>query len=254
MVRLVSALADLSEGLDTQPLERKQDLSAAPGLFVTFEGGEGAGKSTQIRLLAEALRSRGLTVLMTREPGGSRGAEAVRHVLLSGSAEAYGIRMEAILFAAARSDHVEQVIRPALEAGTVVLCDRFMDSSRVYQGITGNLEQPFIEALERVAIHGVVPDCTIIFDLPAAIGLERARKRSADVDTSSEPDRFEKEELETHEKRREAFLDIAEREPLRCRVVDATLTPEAIAAQVLAIVEPLLPINVHGQSDPEHVS
>ena len=225
-------------------------MSAAPGLFVTFEGGEGAGKSTQIRLLANALRARGLTVLMTREPGGSKGAEAVRHVLLSGAAEAYGIRMEAILFAAARSDHVEQVIRPALAAGTVVLCDRFMDSSRVYQGITGNLEQPFVEALERVAINGVMPDCTVIFDLPAAVGLERARKRGAGE--SGEPDRFEKEELETHEKRREAFLDVAEREPLRCRVVDATKTQEAIASEVLAIVEPLLPINAHGH--PEHVS
>lgn len=227
-------------------------MSAAPGLFVTFEGGEGAGKSTQIRLLAEALRARGLTVLMTREPGGSKGAEAVRHVLLSGAAESYGIRMEAILFAAARNDHVEQVIRPALSAGTVVLCDRFMDSSRVYQGITGNLEQPFIAALERVAVNGVVPDCTIIFDLPAAIGLERARKRSAGPD--EQPDRFEKEELETHEKRREAFLDIAEREPLRCRVVDATQTQEAIAAQVLAIAEPLLPINAQDRHDPEPIS
>lgn len=227
-------------------------MSAAPGLFVTFEGGEGAGKSTQIRLLAAALRERGLTVLMTREPGGSKGAEAVRHVLLSGAAEPYGIRMEAVLFAAARSDHVEQVIRPALSAGTVVLCDRFMDSSRVYQGITGNLEQPFIEALERVAVNGVVPDCTIIFDLPAAIGLERARKRSSGSGESVEPDRFEKEELETHEKRREAFLDIAEREPLRCRVVDATETQEAIAAQVFSIVEPLLPITAEGR--PEQVS
>lgn len=225
-------------------------MSAAPGLFVTFEGGEGAGKSTQIRLLANALRERGLTVLMTREPGGSKGAEAVRHVLLSGAAEPYGIRMEAILFAAARSDHVEQVIRPALAAGTVVLCDRFMDSSRVYQGITGNLEQSFVETLERVAINGVVPDCTIIFDLSASIGLERARKRAAGPD--EQPDRFEKEELETHEKRREAFLDIAEREPLRCRVVDATKAQEAIAAEVLAIIEPLLPINAHGH--PEHVS
>ncbi|WLR94273.1 dTMP kinase [Shinella zoogloeoides] len=227
-------------------------MSAAPGLFVTFEGGEGAGKSTQIRLLANALRERGLTVLMTREPGGSKGAEAVRHVLLSGAAEPYGIRMEAILFAAARSDHVEEVIRPALSAGTVVLCDRFMDSSRVYQGITGNLEQPFVEALERVAINGVVPDCTVIFDLPAAVGLERARKRAAGPD--EQPDRFEKEELETHEKRREAFLDIAEREPLRCRVIDATRTQEQIAAEVLAIIEPLLPINAHGQPDPEPVS
>ena len=227
-------------------------MSAAPGLFVTSEGGEGAGKSTQIRLLCEALRERGLTVLTTREPGGSKGAEAVRHVLLSGAAEAYGIRMEAILFAAARSDHVEQVIRPALSAGTVVLCDRFMDSSRVYQGITGNLQQSFIEALERVAVNGVVPDCTIIFDLPAAVGLERARKRSTEPD--EQPDRFEKEELETHEKRREAFLDIAQREPLRCRVVDATKTQEAIAAEVLALIEPLLPIRAHGSQDPERIS
>ncbi|WLS08404.1 dTMP kinase [Shinella sumterensis] len=227
-------------------------MSAAPGLFVTFEGGEGAGKSTQIQLLAQALRARGMTVLTTREPGGSKGAEAVRHVLLSGAAEPYGIRMEAILFAAARSDHVEQVIRPALAAGSVVLCDRFMDSSRVYQGITGNLEQTFIEALERVAVNGVVPDCTVIFDLPAAVGLERARKRAAGP--NAQPDRFEKEELQTHEKRREAFLDIAEREPLRCRVVDATRTQEAIAADVLAIVEPLLPIAAARRQDPEQVS
>lgn len=230
-------------------------MSAAPGLFVTFEGGEGAGKSTQIRLLAATLRDRGLTVLMTREPGGSKGAEAVRHVLLSGAAESYGIRMEAILFAAARSDHVEQVIRPALAAGTVVLCDRFMDSSRVYQGITGNLDPLFVEALERVAVNGVVPDCTIIFDLPAAMGLERARKRSAGPGENEQPDRFEKEELQTHEKRREAFLDIAEREPLRCRVVDATQAQEAIAEHVLAIVEPLLPIVAQqGRHDPEQVS
>jgi dTMP kinase len=228
-------------------------LSAAIGLFVTFEGGEGAGKSTQIRLLAEALRARGLDVLVTREPGGSMGAEAVRHVLLSGAAEAYGIRMEAMLFAAARSDHVEEVIRPALAAGTVVLCDRFMDSSRVYQGITGNLEPAFIETLERVAVNGVIPDCTIIFDLPAAVGLGRARVRG-DAPNGIGPDRFEKEELETHEKRREAFLDIAEREPLRCRVVDATQAREAIAAEVLSIVEGLLPIPHHARHDPENVS
>ena len=235
-------------------MQWKWDLSAAPGLFVTFEGGEGAGKSTQIRLLAEALRARGFTVLTTREPGGSKGAEAVRHVLLSGAAEPYGIRMEAVLFAAARSDHVEEVIRPALAAGAVVLCDRFMDSSRVYQGITGNLEPAFVETLERVAINGVVPDCTVIFDLPAAIGLERARRRAEGPGGGEAPDRFEKEELETHEKRREAFLDIAEREPLRCRVVDATQPPDAVAAQVLAIIEPLLPVRAHGRETPERVS
>lgn len=211
-------------------------MSLAKGLFVTFEGGEGAGKSTQMRLLADSLRARGYDVLMTREPGGSIGAEAVRHVLLSGAAESFGVRMEAILFAAARSDHVEEVIRPALERGKIVLCDRFMDSSRVYQGITGNLESAFVEALERVAVNGVVPDRTIIFDLPAAVGLERARRRAA----NEGPDRFEKEQLETHEKRREAFLDIAEADPKRCRVVDATRPPEAIAAEVLGLVEAML--------------
>lgn len=212
------------------------------GLFVTFEGGEGTGKSTQIRMLADRLRRRGVDVLVTREPGGSPGAEAVRHVILSGAAEEYGTRMEAILFAAARNDHVEEIIRPALTSGAVVLCDRFMDSSRVYQGITGNLEPGFVQNLERVAVNGVIPDCTIILDVPASEGLRRARLRSGDSGEIAEPDRFEKEELDTHEKRREAFLDIAEADPLRCRVVDATGAAEDIAEQVFRIIEALLPI------------
>ncbi|RWX74349.1 dTMP kinase [Neorhizobium lilium] len=205
------------------------------GLFVTFEGGEGAGKSTQIRRLADLLRRRGYDVLVTREPGGSPGAEAVRHVLLSGAAENYGVRMEAILFAAARNDHVEEVIRPALESGAIVLCDRFIDSSRVYQGITGNLEQDLIEALQRVAIDGVIPDCTLILDLPAELGLKRARGRNADA----APDRFEREEVETHEKRREAYLEIAEADPTRCHVVEADNPEDEVATTIAAIVEPL---------------
>lgn len=213
-------------------------MSSATGLFVTFEGGEGAGKSTQIRRLADALRARGHEVVVTREPGGSPGAEAVRHVLLSGAAESFGTRMEAVLFAAARNDHVEEIIRPALAEGKVVLCDRFMDSSRVYQGVTGNLEPDFIETLQRVAINGVVPDCTLMLDLPAKAGLERARRRGAARDVA--PDRFEKEEIETHEKRREAFLDIASREPERCHVVNAMQTEEAIAAEIVSIVSQLL--------------
>jgi dTMP kinase len=204
------------------------------GLFVTFEGGEGAGKSTQIRRLADLLRRRGHDVLVTREPGGSPGAEAVRHVLLSGAAEASGVRMEAILFAAARSDHVEEVIRPALASGAIVLCDRFVDSSRVYQGATGNLEPELIEALQRVAVNGVVPDCTIILDLPAELGLKRAHKRSS----GAAPDRFEREEIETHEKRREAYLDIAAADPSRCHVVEADRPEEEVAAAIAAIVEP----------------
>jgi len=207
------------------------------GLFISFEGGEGAGKSTQIRILAETLRSRGLEVVVTREPGGSPGAEAIRHVLLSGAAEAFGVRMEAMLFAAARNDHVEEVIRPALESGAVILCDRFLDSSRVYQGTTGNLEPDFIETLQRIAVDGTMPDLTLIFDIPAVDGLARARKRADDGAT---PDRFEKEELETHEKRREAYLDIALNEPRRCRIVDAKQPQERVTEDVLSMVEPLL--------------
>lgn len=210
-------------------------MADATGLFVSFEGGEGAGKSTQIRRLAARLRDLGYDVLVTREPGGSAGAEAVRHVLLSGAAEMFGPRMEAILFAAARNDHVEEVIRPALHRGAVVLCDRFLDSSRVYQGVTGNLEADYIEALQRVAVNGVLPDCTLILDIPAQIGLARARKRASSVNDA--PDRFEREETETHEKRREAYLDIAARYPERCRVVDATRSEDAIAEEIGVIIE-----------------
>ena len=207
------------------------------GLFISFEGGEGAGKSTQIRVLAETLRARGLEVVVTREPGGSPGAEAVRHVLHSGAAEPFGVRMEAMLFAAARNDHVEEVIRPALQRGAVVLCDRFLDSSRVYQGTTGNLEPEFIETLQRIAIDGTMPDLTLIFDIAATAGLARARKRA---DIGATPDRFEKEELETHEKRREAYLDIALNEPRRCRIVNAEQPQEKVAEDVLSFVEPMV--------------
>lgn len=216
-------------------------VSKSGGLFVSFEGGEGAGKSTQIRRLADHLRRRGLDVITTREPGGSAGAEALRHVLLSGAAEPFGIRMEALLFAAARNDHVETVIRPALAKGFIVLCDRFMDSSRVYQGVTGNLEPEFIDALERIAVNGVVPDLTLILDLPASTGLERARGRlAAGTEAGTAPDRFEREELDTHEKRREAFLDIAAADPKRCRVIDAALSVGEIAENIAAVVEPMI--------------
>lgn len=213
-------------------------MSQSRGCFITFEGGEGAGKSTQINRLAKVLRGRGRDVLVTREPGGSQGAEAVRHVLLSGQAEDFGIRMEAILFAAARSDHVEQVIRPALHEGDIVLCDRFMDSSRVYQGVTGNLEPQFMTNLERVAINGVVPDLTLIIDVPADVGLARARKRGAR--DSSGPDRFEKEELETHEQRRRAFRELAEKEAKRCKLIDGTQSEDAVALAILGEVDQLL--------------
>jgi dTMP kinase len=211
-------------------------LTTARGLFVTFEGGEGAGKSTQIRLLAEALRARGHTVVTTREPGGSPGAEALRHVLLSGAAEPFGVRMEALLFAAARADHLDCVIRPALLRGEIVLCDRFVDSSRVYQGVTGNLEPPLMAALERVSIGATMPDVTLVLDLPADVGLQRARRRAGASTEVATPDRFEKEKLEIHEKRRQGFLDIAAREPERCRVLDASFDVDHIARDILSEV------------------
>ena len=214
-----------------------QTKPAANGLFITFEGGEGVGKSTQITRIAEKLRARGFDVLATREPGGSPGAEAVRHVLLSGAAEPFGPNMEALLFAAARSDHVEQVIRPAVERGAIVLCDRFLDSSRVYQGVTGNLEPAFVEALEKVAINGMMPDITLILDVDPALGLQRAMARRGE----GIADRFEKEDLAVHQRRREAYLAIAAAEPERCVVIDASSAPEqvekVIAAAVFAVIE-----------------
>ena len=204
----------------------------ARGFFITFEGGEGAGKSTQIERLADKLRSKGYDIVVTREPGGSPGAEAVRHVILSGAAEPFGPKMEAILFAAARSDHVEQVIRPAVAAGKIVLCDRFLDSSRVYQGVTGNLDPDFMAGLERVAINGMMPDLTLILDIDPVDGLRRATVRRG----SGQADRFEKETVAVHQRRREAYLAIAEREQNRCVVIDASADPDTVEDVVTAAV------------------
>jgi dTMP kinase len=208
--------------------------SAQPrGLFVTFEGGEGAGKSTQIAMLKDALKERGLDVIATREPGGSPGAEAVRHVLLSGSAEPFGAEMEAILFSAARSDHVETLIRPALLAGKHVLCDRFFDSTRVYQGVTGKAPMELLRQLEKVACEDCWPDLTIILDLDPEEGMRRAAARRGQAAT---PDRFEKESLQLQQQRRQAYLDIARDEPLRCKVVDASGGADEVHGPVLALV------------------
>lgn len=210
------------------------------GLFISFEGGEGAGKSTQIRLLAERLAALGREVVVTREPGGSAGAEAVRHVLLSGAAEPFGVGMEVLLFAAARNDHVEEIIRPALEAGKIVLCDRFMDSSRVYQGVAGGLEPGFVSTVERIAVDGTKPDLTLIFDLEAIEGLKRIQARSPEQALAGTPDRFEKDDIAVHEARRQAFLKIAEAEPDRCRVIAADGAADSVAQSVWQAVAPLL--------------
>lgn len=215
------------------------------GLLITFEGGEGAGKSTQILALADHLRAQGFEVVVTREPGGSAGAEAVRHVILSGAAETYGPAMEALLFAAARSDHIDQKIRPAIEAGQIVLCDRFIDSSRVYQGISGNLDPQFMRSVERVAIDGTMPDLTFILDIPADKGLARAGLRRG----NEVADRFEKETIATHEARRQAFLAIAAEEPQRCKVIDANRSVHEISAEIAALTDAVLSpqeVSAHG--------
>ena len=200
---------------------------------MTFEGGEGAGKSTQIRILADRLRAAGYEVVVTREPGGSPGAEAVRHVVLSGAAEPFGPEMEALLFAAARADHIDRTIRPALERGAIVLSDRFVDSSRVYQGVTGGIDRGFMESLERTTVEDMMPDLTLILDIDPEEGLRRASERRG----ASQADRFEREALSLHRRRRKAFLEIAKAEPKRCKVIDASRPTGKIAAEIASTIE-----------------
>jgi dTMP kinase len=209
------------------------------GAFITLEGGEGAGKSTQVRHIVDRLGARGVTALATREPGGSPNAEILRRLLLDGTFKSLGPKAEAILFSAARIDHIDATILPALDAGTWVVCDRFMDSTRVYQGKLGDLEAGFTQTLERVTLGGTRPDLTLILDLPPDVGLARAQRRRM---PGTMPDRFEQESLEFHQKLRDAFLAIASDEPDRCVVVDASQS-EAEVAQAIwdAIVWRLQP-------------
>jgi dTMP kinase len=198
------------------------------GRFITFEGGEGTGKSTHSALLAARLQALGIRVLLTREPGGSPAAEVIRHVLLSGVAKPLGVEAEALLFAAARGDHVGHTIEPALARGTWVICDRFIDSTRVYQGALGRLDPKFIRALERVTVGDLRPDLTFILDVPADVGLARASKRRG----RGAADRFEAESGAFHEALREAYRELAAAEPGRCVVIDATEPKSAVAERI----------------------
>jgi dTMP kinase len=193
-----------------------------PGLFITLEGGEGAGKSTLARGLARRLEAAGRRVVLTREPGGSPGAELVRHVLLSGAAKPLGPLAEALLFGAARSDHLDHVIRPALARGDTVLCDRFSDSTAVYQGALGGVDAKLLDALDAIVVGRTRPDLTFVLDLDPAIGLARARARPG------APDRFEGEGAEFHQRLRRAFLVRATQNPERCVLLDASKPPEAV--------------------------
>ena len=200
------------------------------GRFITFEGGEGSGKSTHIKTLAERLHVAKLRVLLTREPGGSPGAEIIRHLVLSGMGKLLGAEAETLLFAAARDDHVRTVIGPALNQGIWVLCDRFSDSTRAYQGRLGKVAPAVLNAMERVTIGDLKPDLTIILDVPVEVGMQRAAKRRG----AGAPDRFEAEDLRFHQELRDAYRQIATAEPQRCVLIDANADATTVAANVWA--------------------
>ncbi|MDQ0463101.1 dTMP kinase [Caulobacter ginsengisoli] len=199
------------------------------GYFITFEGGEGSGKSTQIRRLAERLTaSSGREVVLTREPGGTPGGEEIRALILNGAVDRWSPVSEALLMSAARRDHLERVIRPALARGAVVLCDRFADSTRAYQGQGGAVDAEFIAALERHVVEDTRPHLTLILDLPVAEGLARAGARAGGEE------RFESKGQAFHERLRAAYLAIAKAEPERCQVIDAAQSQDAVAAAIEA--------------------
>jgi dTMP kinase len=203
------------------------------GRFITFEGGEGSGKSTHAEQLAKHLRSLGLKVVLTREPGGSAGAEVIRHILLSGIAKPLGAETEAILFAAARDDHVRTVIRPALIDGKWVVCDRFIDSTRVYQGALGKVDMKLIRSLERVTVGAAMPDLTFVLDVPAKVGLARAKRRRG----KGIADRYEAEAVEFHEELGRAYRALANQEPRRIQIIDGRAPRDVVAGRIWEIVE-----------------
>lgn len=210
-------------------------MTSKPGLFISFEGGEGSGKSTQIRRLEKWFRDQGKDVVVTREPGGSPGAEEIRNLLLTGDPGRWDAVTEALLMFASRRDHVERTIRPALDDGKVVLCDRFADSSVAYQGYGHGLGADYIRNLWNLAIGDFKPDLTLIFDLPIELGLERAGARFANV--SAAEDRFERMGLEFHQRLRDGFREIASNETERCSVIDASGDVEGVSERVIAAVQ-----------------
>jgi dTMP kinase len=208
-------------------------------LFITFEGIEGSGKSTQIPLLAQRLRDLGRAVVVTREPGGCPLADEIRRLLLHPDQEPMAPAAELLLYLAARAQHMREVILPALEKNSVVLCDRFSDATAAYQGFARGIDPDFIEELNRFATAGRRPDLTLLFDLPAEAGLGRSRQRNRQA--GIETDRLERESLDFHRRVREGYLQLAAREPQRFRILDATLPVAEISAAVAAVVIPLLP-------------
>lgn len=207
-----------------------------PGRFITLEGGEGVGKSTQSHALTAALRARGIDVVETREPGGSDGAEAIRRLLLEGSADRWNARAEALLFAAARADHVAKTIRPAIDAGRWVVCDRFLDSSIAYQGGADGLGDEAVRTLHAIGSAGYLPDRTLFLDMPVFDA--SFRQVEAGIANS---DRFEKRDEAFHERVAASFRRIARDEPERVRTINAHGTPQDVTARLLDALADLLP-------------
>lgn len=205
------------------------------GRFITFEGGEGTGKSTQLRLLAAQLAGRGHTVVETREPGGTPEAEALRALLVSGDTQSWSAGAEALLNYAARDSHLNAIIRPALRENKIVLCDRFMDSTRAYQGYAGGCSLSFIDVLEQTIVGETRPNLTLVFDLPPEQGLDRARARG-----DASEDRYERKGLAFHQRLRTGFIDIVKQNPDRCRLIDASGSVEIVAKRVQGTVEEFL--------------
>jgi dTMP kinase len=202
--------------------------SSARGRFITLEGGEGAGKSTQIKLLAAWLRTRGIDVVETREPGGATGAERIRELLVKGDADRWTPTAETLLHYAARADHLDRTIRPALAAGRWVICDRFADSTTAYQGYGHGVPLDVIESLFKAVVGDTAPDLTLILDLPVEQGLQRAAARAG------HENRYEQMAVDFHDRLRNGFLTIARQNPQRCALVDASRAVEAIQSDIQA--------------------
>jgi len=209
------------------------------GTFITFEGTEGSGKSTQIVLLANFLKSRGMRVVLTREPGGTPIGDQVRKILLDPAHTALDPKAELLLYAASRAQHLHEVILPALASGTIVLCDRFSDATLAYQGYGRGLDIEMIRALDRIVCAGTRPDLTFLFDIDAALGIARAHGRNTSCGLETEA-RFENEALAFHERVRQGYRTLARQEPDRIRMVDASPAQEAVEMNVRAIIDEVL--------------
>lgn len=209
--------------------------------FITFEGGEGVGKSTQVKRLLERLSDNGIGAVRTREPGGTARAEAIRSFILSGKPESWGTGAEAVLFASARLDHVNELIAPNLGGGKWVVSDRFHDSTRAYQGLTGGVSDKLINALETLALNGYMPDLTIVLDMEPKDAFERVEQRALEDGIPISSDRFEREALEWHEKLRGSFIQIVDNNKDRCVLLSASQNEDDLADEIWACISERFP-------------